>query len=77
MRRESFRPSSRMARARVHLDEVDRAVMEQLGMPYNWFDEKRERRAVKLALLKRRGKGPPKKGSGKRSKSNRLCDGHI
>ena len=53
---------------RVHLDEVDRAVMEQLGMPYNWFDEKRERRAVKLALLKRRGKGPPKKGSGKRSK---------
>ena len=62
---------------RVHLDEVDRAVMEQLGMPYNWFDEKRERRAVKLALLKRRGKGPRRRARASAAKSNRLCDGHI
>ena len=76
MRRESFRPSSRMAQGQ-HLDEVDRAVMEQLGMPYNWFDEKRERRAVKLALLKRRGKGPRRRARASAAKSNRLCDGHI
>lgn len=49
-------------------DELEAAVLAQAGMPGDWFDEKRERRAVKLALLKRRGKGPPKKGSGKRSK---------
>lgn len=48
--------------------DIEAAVLEQVAMPEYWFDEKRERRAVKLALLKRRGKGPPKKGSGKRSK---------
>ena len=29
--------------------------------------EEQERRALKLDKLKRRGKGPPKKGEGKRS----------
>ena len=48
--------------------ELEAVLLEQASMPGSWFDEKRERRAVKLALLKRRGKGPPKKGSGKRSK---------
>lgn len=30
--------------------------------------EEQERRREKLALMKRRGKGPPKKGAGKRAK---------
>jgi small subunit ribosomal protein S33 len=30
-----------------------------------WKNEKEERRAAKLVLLRRRGKGPPKKGAGK------------
>lgn len=37
-------------------------------MSPTWYDEKRERRIAKLGKLKRRGKGPPKKGSGKRTK---------
>ena len=36
-------------------------------MSPTWYDEKRERRILKLGKLKRRGKGPPKKGSGKRA----------
>jgi serine/threonine protein kinase len=36
-------------------------------MSPTWYDEKRERRHAKLGKLRRRGKGPPKKGSGKRS----------
>ncbi|CAM9362761.1 unnamed protein product [Phaeothamnion confervicola] len=36
--------------------------------PSMYPDELTERRAAKLALMKRFGKGPPKKGAGKRSK---------
>ena len=48
--------------------ELEAVLLEQASMSGSWFDEKRERRATQLGLLKRRGKGPPKKGSGKRSK---------
>lgn len=34
-------------------------------------EEVRERRIAKLALLKKRGKGPPKKGQGKRAKKKK------
>mmetsp|Transcript_31989 Transcript_31989/g.36962 ORF Transcript_31989/g.36962 Transcript_31989/m.36962 type:complete len:92 (-) Transcript_31989:1670-1945(-) len=33
-----------------------------------WTSELHDRRQIKLANLRRRGKGPPKKGQGKRSK---------
>ncbi|KAJ8605160.1 hypothetical protein CTAYLR_000347 [Chrysophaeum taylorii] len=33
-----------------------------------WLSDKQERRVEKLETLRRRGKGPPKKGQGKRAK---------
>ena len=47
--------------------EIGEKLDGQTELPNTWYDEKRLRRAAKLSLLKRRGKGPPKKGSGKRS----------
>ena len=42
-------------------------VFEEQISP-TWYDPIRERRVQKLGTLRRRGKGPPKKGSGKRTK---------
>ena len=39
---------------------------EKPPMSPTWYDKRREMRKAKLNKLKRRGKGPPKKGSGKR-----------
>lgn len=44
------------------------ATRRETPMSPTWYDAGRERRVAKLGKLKRRGKGPPKKGSGKRSK---------
>lgn len=37
------------------------------GIVNSWLGEEEQRRKEKLAWLRRRGKGPPKKGEGKRS----------
>lgn len=36
-----------------------------------WLSPEQERRQIKLLALRRRGKGPPKKGEGKRAKKKK------
>jgi len=47
---------------------IDPHVRKVLGKDFKWVTDKQERRLEKLARLRREGKGPPKKGSGKKKK---------
>lgn len=46
----------------VDIDVVGREILK------GWISDEEARRKAQLEILRRRGKGPPKKGSGKRSK---------
>ena len=50
---------------RYYVESIDSYARK--FMP-GYLNEQEERRQMKLEQLRRRGKGPPKKGSGKRSK---------
>mmetsp|Transcript_29656 Transcript_29656/g.60565 ORF Transcript_29656/g.60565 Transcript_29656/m.60565 type:complete len:97 (+) Transcript_29656:62-352(+) len=48
------------------IEKFARTAMKYSGVQY--YSAQEQRRLDKLDILRRRGKGPPKKGSGKRSK---------
>ncbi|KAL3757276.1 hypothetical protein ACHAWU_008437 [Discostella pseudostelligera] len=57
--------------ARYYLDPIEphaRKAQRHCSLVPIYSSELQERRQMKLRILRQRGKGPPKKGSGKRSK---------
>eukprot|EP01082_Thalassiosira_pseudonana_P011592 g10833.t1 g10833 contig4:2654412-2654926(+) len=59
------RPLTGAYEARFYMEPIEPAA--RVTLP-TYTSELQERRLAKLRMLRQRGKGPPKKGSGKRSK---------